>query len=81
MILISQDRRLTKAAREALEADNTAQRLNLIRQKVFIRYAAADAITERLQEALEDYPTDGDSHFLVVGDSGMGKTRLVTCCG
>ena len=43
MILISQDRRLTKAAREALEADNTAQRLNLIRQKVFIRYAAADA--------------------------------------
>ncbi|HHU2342005.1 TPA: hypothetical protein ACUA9F_005427, partial [Escherichia coli] len=62
MILISQDRRLTKAAREALEADNTAQRLNLIRQKVFIRYAAADAITERLQEALEDYPTEGDSH-------------------
>lgn len=77
MILISQDRRLTKAAREALEADNTAQRLNLIRQKVFIRYAAADAITERLQEALEDYPTEGDSHILIWGPSGIGKSQIV----
>ena len=77
MTLIMQDRRLTKAAREALEANDTPQRLRLIRQKVFVRYAAADAITARLDEALEDYPTEGDSHILIWGPSGIGKSQIV----
>ncbi|WVM91459.1 TniB family NTP-binding protein [Halopseudomonas pachastrellae] len=37
----------------------------------------ADAITERLQEALEDYPTEGDSHILIWGPSGIGKSQIV----
>lgn len=33
------------------------------------------AIFERLEEALDDYPTEGDSHILVYGLSGMGKSK------
>ena len=71
------ERQLTTAAREALAGDDRLARSLLAKRKHFIEHRFAIAIQDRLTEALEDYPTDGDSHFLVVGDSGMGKTRLV----
>ncbi|MDP1615984.1 TniB family NTP-binding protein [Phenylobacterium sp.] len=70
-------RQLTSAAREALAGDDRLTRALLAKRKHFIEHRFASAIEDRLSEALEDYPTDGDSHFLIVGDSGMGKTKLV----
>lgn len=69
-------RKLTSAARAALEADDTA-RLRQIRRKPFIRSPAIQAIHALCEEALEDYPTEGDTHLLIVGDSGMGKSKLL----
>lgn len=69
-------RKLTAAARAALEADDTA-RLRQIRRKPFILHATAATIHTLCDEALEDYPTEGDTHLLVVGDSGMGKSKIL----
>ena len=69
------ERRLSPAARAALESGDDAQRLQVIRRKPFVRHAVIGAIFERLEEALDDYPTEGDSHILVYGLSGMGKSK------
>lgn len=71
------ERQLTAAAREALASGDRLSCARLAKRKHYIEHSFATAIEDRLTEALEDYPTDGDSHFLVVGDSGMGKTKLV----
>jgi len=72
----SVERKLTAAARAALEADD-ATRLRLLRQRPFIEHPTVEAIHAFCQNALADYPTEGDTHLLVVGDSGMGKSRLL----
>ena len=68
-------RRLSPAALAALETGDDAQRLRVIRRKPFVRHAVIGAIFKRLEEALDDYPTEGDSHFLIYGLSGMGKSK------
>ena len=69
------ERRLSPAARAALDSGDDAQRLQIIRRKPFVRHAVIGTIFERLEEALDDYPTEGDSHILVYGLSGMGKSK------
>ena len=69
------ERRLSPAARAALDSGDDAQRLQVIRRKPFVRHAVIGAIFERLEEALDDYPTEGDTHILVYGLSGMGKSK------
>lgn len=68
-------RRLSAAAQSALDAGSDAARLQVIRRKPFVRHAMINAIFERLGEALDDYPTEGDSHILIYGQSGMGKSK------
>ena len=68
-------RRRSPAALAALETGDDAQRLRVIRRKPFVRHAVIGAIFKRLEEALDDYPTEGDSHFLIYGLSGMGKSK------
>ena len=69
------ERRLSPVALQALNSGDDAQRLRVIRRKPFIRHAIIGAIFERLEEALDDYPTEGDSHILIYGLSGMGKSK------
>ncbi len=69
------ERRLSPAARAALDSGDDAKRLQVIRRKPFVRHAVIGAIFERLEEALDDYPTEGDTHILVYGLSGMGKSK------
>lgn len=69
------ERRLSPAARAALNSGDDAKRLQVIRRKPFVRHAVIGAIFERLEEALDDYPTEGDTHILVYGLSGMGKSK------
>ncbi|WP_428151172.1 TniB family NTP-binding protein [Caulobacter sp.] len=73
---MADSRILTRGAQEVLKADDLT-RLKFVRRRPFILHGAAKDIHLRLEEALEDFPTEGDAHILIVGDSGMGKSKLV----
>lgn len=69
-------RELTRAAREALDADKEV-RQRVVRNIPFIQHTAVARIERHLENALDDYPTGGDRHYLVIADSGMGKSMVV----
>lgn len=75
MTEVIEQRRLSNTALAALKSGDDAQRLRAIRRKPFVRHSAISVIFERLAEALDDYPTEGDSHILIYGLSGMGKSK------
>jgi type II secretory pathway predicted ATPase ExeA len=68
-------RNLTPEAAAALDA-SPAVRRKLLRVPSLILHSTLETIVTRMDEALEDYPTNGDSYLLVLGDSGMGKSTL-----
>lgn len=69
-------RKLTRAALEALGADEET-RLRVVRNIPFIQHTAVVRVERHLKNALDDYPTGGDRHYLIVADSGMGKSMVV----
>lgn len=75
MTEVMTERRLSPAAQHALDSGSDAERLRVIRRKPFIRHETIQEIFERLEEAIDDYPTEGDSHILIYGESGIGKSK------